>query len=131
MSLFSFLRKLNLRSILFAGFIFFYIVNITQLFVVHQNSVKLDRMIQEEFARIDSKYIQQQLDSDENKEYFLKSRLYKKTDEIVIDTSSVEDKDKKPFKNQYYQFYNKVNKKNWEIWYDCYFGEFKRENKCF
>jgi hypothetical protein len=131
MPVFPIPQLISFRNVLFIIFIFLYLVNITQLYIVQQNNNKLEILVQESFASLDSKFLQQQLESNSNKELFLKSRLYKKSDEIVIDTSIVEDKNSKYIKNQYTQFYNRSKKPNYMIWLDCYYLGKIKISDCF
>jgi hypothetical protein len=131
MSKFSFLKILKLRDILFFGFMVVYVLNISQLYFLYSNTIKLNNVIQEEFARLDNKSLIQTLNSDNNKDVFLKSRLLKRVDEVVISTSEVENTNLKVVKDQYYKFYTDTSKPNWLVWFDCYFGSKEYKSTCF
>jgi hypothetical protein len=131
MALNNLIKKINLKKLLFFIFIFFYSFNIIQVYTIHQNTVKLDRLLKEDFAKIETKDYQNILEGEQYKEVFLKSRLYKKKDEIVLDTSSIEEKDSKYQENQYLHYFNKSSLSNVEKWYNCYFGDNNSEIECF
>jgi hypothetical protein len=126
-----FLNMIRLKDVLFFGFMFIYIVNITQVYLIYANTVKLNNIIQEEFTKTDNKSLLISLDSQQNRDIFLKSRLLKKKGEIVISTTEIEDQESKATKDQYYRFYNNDNKYNWSIWQQCYFGSLEQRNNCF
>lgn len=131
MSKFSFLKILKLRDILFFGFMVVYVLNISQLYFLYSNTVKLNNVIQEEFARLDNKALQLNLNSDQNKDVFLKSRLLKRIDEVVISTTEVENISLKPIKEEYYNYFNTTSRPNWSIWLDCYIGTKDYKSNCF
>jgi hypothetical protein len=131
MSILANLKKFSLNHWIFTIFIILYVLNVTQLIFVYKNSVVLERLVQEEFSTVDQNIIQQQLESNDNIDVYLKNRLYQKTSEIVLDTSQLENKLQTPVKNQYVNYFNKENIPNWLIWYKCYFGEYKNTKQCY
>ena len=117
------LKNFKTKDVLFFGFILIYIINLTQLYFVNSNTVKLNALIQEEFTKSDDKSLNLTLNSNNNKDVFLKSRLLKMKDEIVLGTSEIEIYDSKPSKDQYVNFYSTNKARNWIVWYECYFGK--------
>ena len=125
------LKNFKTKDVLFFGFILIYIINLTQLYFVNSNSVKLNTLIQEEFTKSDDKSLNLTLNSSNNKDVFLKSRLLKIKDEIVLGTSEIESHDLKPTKDQYLNFYSTNKLRNWVLWYECYFGNREQNSNCF
>ena len=80
---------------------------------------------------MDPKTLQQELSSKEYVEVFLKNKLYQKTNEIVLDTKSIEGPKVAPVKNEYLKNFNKEDSPNFVLWFKCFFDDYKKDGKCF
>lgn len=124
------IKNIRIKDILFLAIIGLYFFNGLQNYYLHRNSIVTKKLDQYELARIDNKSYLNNLENNDYTEVFLKSHQYKKTDEIIIDTSGAEEEQKSQ-KNQYIEYYQNNKLQNWQIWINCYLGDSTKKNKCF
>lgn len=124
------LNNIKIKDMLFFSILSLYLFNTLQNYYLYRNNFITKELDQYELARIDNKSYLNNLQNNDYTEVFVKSHQYKKVDEIIMDTSNIED-DLKIEKDQYIKYYQNNKLQNWQIWINCYLGDSIQKSKCF